>query len=287
MLALVDRPAGRCSPGSATASRRAGFRSLRRAADERRVAFGARSSTAVLRRPLISVARRRRRPGRAGRPGAQPAHRAAGQRHDPAEPAVGQDLRRLQTAFPGTADHRRTSLVKADDVQHGRAVRGRSPTLSAQAIATGQFDDADHVDYKPDGTVALSRSRSRAPAPTQAVDRGTARRCEDDRPATVGELDGADVGVTGPTAKSKDFNDQMKHAAPLGLRVRAAARVRAACWSRSGRSSSRSRRSLLNLLSVGAAYGVLRARLPGRLGRGAARLHAERRHRRGCRSSCS
>ena len=34
-------------------------------------------------------------------------------------------------------------------------------------------------------------------------------------PATVGKLDGADVGVTGGRRASSDSNRQMKHAAPF------------------------------------------------------------------------
>jgi uncharacterized membrane protein YdfJ with MMPL/SSD domain len=75
-------------------------------------------------------------------------------------------------------------------------------------------------------------------------------------PATLGAVAGAEVGVTGETAQSKDFNDQMKTVAPLvfafvllfafGLMLVSFRSLVIA-----------TKAVVLNLLSVGAAYGIL------------------------------
>ena len=75
-------------------------------------------------------------------------------------------------------------------------------------------------------------------------------------PATVGKLDGADVGVTGNTAKQKDANGQMKHAAPFVFAfVLTLAFLLMLLTFRSVVVAIKA--VLLNLLSVAAAYGVL------------------------------
>jgi uncharacterized membrane protein YdfJ with MMPL/SSD domain len=75
-------------------------------------------------------------------------------------------------------------------------------------------------------------------------------------PPTLGALPNAEVAVTGTTAQAKDFNDQMKTAAPL---VFAFVLLFAFCLMLlSFRSLVIAAKAiLLNLLSIGAAYGVL------------------------------
>src|SRR5438034_1312566 len=75
-------------------------------------------------------------------------------------------------------------------------------------------------------------------------------------PATVGKLDGADVGVTGNTAGQKDTNGQMKHAAPFVFAfVLTLAFLLMLVTFRSVVVATKA--VLLNLLSVAAAYGAL------------------------------
>src|SRR5207244_7622352 len=75
-------------------------------------------------------------------------------------------------------------------------------------------------------------------------------------PATVGKLDGAEVGVTGPTANEKDSNGQMKHAAPFVFAfVLTLAFLLMLLTFRSVVIAIKA--VLLNLLSVAAAYGAL------------------------------
>jgi uncharacterized membrane protein YdfJ with MMPL/SSD domain len=75
-------------------------------------------------------------------------------------------------------------------------------------------------------------------------------------PVTVGSVPGAVVGVTGETAQSKDFNDQMKTVAPLVFGfVLLFAFVLMLLSFRSLVIAAKT--IVLNLLSVGAAYGIL------------------------------
>jgi uncharacterized membrane protein YdfJ with MMPL/SSD domain len=79
---------------------------------------------------------------------------------------------------------------------------------------------------------------------------------EDIVPETVGALPGAEVGVTGFTAQSKDFNEQMRSSAPLVFGfVLLFAFVLMLVSFRSIVIAGKA--VILNLLSVGAAYGVL------------------------------
>ena len=86
---------------------------------------------------------------------------------------------------------------------------------------------------------------------------------EDVVPATVGQLPAPRSAVTGFTAGSKDFNDVMRSHLPLVFAfVLALAFILLLVTFRSIVIPIKA--IVLNLLSVGAAYGVLEARLPGR-----------------------
>jgi RND superfamily putative drug exporter len=77
-------------------------------------------------------------------------------------------------------------------------------------------------------------------------------------PETVGRLTGAEVGVTGPTAQAKDGNDQVARAAPLVLAFVLTLALALVLLLVTFRSIVVAVKAvLLNLLSVGAAYGVL------------------------------
>ena len=89
------------------------------------------------------------------------------------------------------------------------------------------------------------------------------------------------------TAETKDYNDLIKGRAPLVFAfVLTLAFLLLLVTFRSIVIPIKA--IVLNLLSVGAAYGVLVLGLPGRPRREAARLQVQRRRRRaGCRCSCS
>ena len=164
--------------------------------------------------------------------------------------------------------------------------RPAAPSAAPTGSSTGPVDvEPAPTARSPRSTIPIGRQRQRR------TSRRGARRtsASDARPGDVRRASpGAEVDVGGDAA------------AVEGLQRR--------CWPSACRSCSRSSSALafllllvtfrsivvpikaivLNLLSVGAAYGVLVAGLPARLGRVAARLPLQRRRSApGCRCSCS
>ncbi len=161
---------------------------------------------------------------------------------------------KITKAFPGEANSAQV-LVKTDNA-HSAAVTTAISDLKRQAIATGQFSSPTHVDYSDDGTIAVVSLSMQG----DGVDDKALAALQTLRhtiiPATVGRLDGADVGVTGNTAGQKDANGQMKHAAPFVFAfVLTLAFLLMLLTFRSVVVAIKA--VLLNLLSVGAAYGAL------------------------------
>ena len=208
----------------------------------------------VLRRPLVSAVARGGRAARARRTGAADAHARARHRDAPAEPLRGQDLQQAAEGVPRRAESGEV-LVKASTTDARGAAR-RSPTSSGRRSQPGSFHQPDQrrreqgaddrpIDLPIDGK---ARTRSRTP-PLETLR-------DDVIPATVGTLDGADVGVTGTTANPKDSNSPMKHAAPFVFAfVLAFAFLLMLVTFRSVVIAVKA--VVLNLLSVAAAYGVL------------------------------
>ncbi len=161
---------------------------------------------------------------------------------------------KLQKAFPGDVSSARV-MVKTNDV-HRPAVTTTIADLERRAISTGQFFTPTNVDYSVDGTIALV-SIAMQGAGTDSKSLTALETLRDTViPATVGKLDGADVGVTGTTAQEKDSNAQMKHAAPLVFAfVLVLAFLLMLLTFRSVVIAIKA--VLLNLLSVAAAYGAL------------------------------
>ena len=129
--------------------------------------------------------------------------------------------------------------------------------LREQAIETGLMNDP--VDY--DRQSRRNRRRDhdpdgRATAPTtRSVAALTALR-DELIPATLGQVEGADTYVTGMTAGSQDFDEQMSELAPLVFAfVLGLAFLLLMVTFRSIVIALKA--IVLNLLSVGAAYGVL------------------------------
>jgi RND superfamily putative drug exporter len=161
---------------------------------------------------------------------------------------------KLSKAFPGDQIPA-IVMVKTDDV-NAPAVQSAIEQLERQAAASGKFIDNPSVDYNRNGTiatVALPITGTGNDATSEAALR-TLR--EDIVPATVGALPDADVGVTGMTAQSTDFNGQMKHAAPFVFAfVLGFAFILLLMTFRSIVIAIKA--VVLNLLSVAAAYGVI------------------------------
>jgi len=165
-----------------------------------------------------------------------------------------QALRHIEAAFPGgpaPAD----VVVQARDVSSPATARAIAE-LERRALATGKMLEPISTDVNSRRDVAVvsiplvgdgTDSRSYA-ALTQLRDEVI--------PATVGRVPGARADVTGLTAQSKDFNDQMKASAPLVFAfVLTMAFILLLVTFRSVVIPLKA--IVLNLLSVGAAYGVL------------------------------
>jgi uncharacterized membrane protein YdfJ with MMPL/SSD domain len=165
-----------------------------------------------------------------------------------------QTFNKIDKAFPGK-EVGATVMVKADDVNRP-AVKSAIADLRKQALATGQFHNPTDVQYNEHGTIALV-SLAIAGGGQDAKSNAALETLRDTViPATVGGIPGADVGVSGQTAQTKDFNDQMKGSAPLVFAfVLGFAFILLLKTFRSIVIALKA--IVLNLLSVGAAYGAL------------------------------
>jgi uncharacterized membrane protein YdfJ with MMPL/SSD domain len=161
---------------------------------------------------------------------------------------------RLQAAFPGGAVPA-TTVIKAKDVTTPE-VQDAIQQLHDQALATGQLSEPSGVEVSPDKTVAVVALSVKGSGTDAASQRSLEVLRSDVVPATVGKVRGAEVAVTGLTAGSKDFIDTMKAHAPLVfLFVLGLAFILLLVTFRSIVVPIKA--IVLNLLSVGSAYGVL------------------------------
>jgi uncharacterized membrane protein YdfJ with MMPL/SSD domain/dienelactone hydrolase len=161
---------------------------------------------------------------------------------------------KIQKVFPG-GEIPANVVIKAANVRSPQ-VQEAIGQLEWRALASGQMHDPITVDVNKAGTVAVvnipvdGEGTDAASEAALATLRGTII------PDTVGALEGAEVAVAGETAGSKDFNDQMKSAAPfVFVFVLAFAFVLLLVSFRSIVIPIKA--ILLNLLSVAAAYGAL------------------------------
>jgi RND superfamily putative drug exporter len=165
-----------------------------------------------------------------------------------------QTYNRIQEAFPGS-EIPAGVVVQAADVT-APAVQEAIGQLEWRALATGQMHEPITVDMNEGGTVAtiaIPVDGTGMDAPSEAA---LATLREDIVPTTVGALPNAEVGVTGMTAQSKDFNDKLGSVAPLvfgfvlllafGLMLFAFRSLVIAV-----------KAIILNLISIAAAYGVM------------------------------
>ena len=168
---------------------------------------------------------------------------------------VMQTYDRMDAAFPGGGVPAEV-VVKADDVT-APEVQQAIKDLKREALATGQLNEPTDVEISPDKTVATVDLAVRGSGTDAASEKSLAVLRDDVVPATVGRLQGAEVAVTGFTAGSKDFNDVMKSHLPLVFAfVLSLAFILLLVTFRSIVVPIKA--IVLNLLSVGAAYGVLK-----------------------------
>jgi uncharacterized membrane protein YdfJ with MMPL/SSD domain len=165
-----------------------------------------------------------------------------------------QTLDRIDAAFPGGSVPA-SVVVKAKDVT-APEVQGAIKQLHDKAIATGQLSEPSGVDVSPDRTVAIVSLSVKGKGTDAASDHSIDVLRNDVVPATVGRLANAEVAVNGMTAGSKDFLDTMKSHLPIVfLFVLSLAFILLLVTFRSIVVPIKA--IILNLLSVGSAYGLL------------------------------
>jgi uncharacterized membrane protein YdfJ with MMPL/SSD domain len=172
----------------------------------------------------------------------------------PKDTPVIKTFNRITAAFPGEKASA-TVAVKAADVTKPE-VAGGIKLLEAQAAGTKVAIDSTDVDISKDKTVAQVNIPIAGKGTDEPSMTALAKIRDDLVPATVGKVRGVEAVVGGDTAVTKDYNDMVKQNAPivfafvLGLAFLLLL------------STFRSlvipiKAIVLNLLSVGAAYGVL------------------------------
>src|SRR4051795_966132 len=163
-------------------------------------------------------------------------------------------LDRIDAAFPGGSVPA-SVVVKAKDVTTPE-VQSAIKQLHDQAIATGQLSEPSNVDVNPAKTVAVVNLSVKGNGTDAASNHSIEVLRSDVVPATVGKLAGAEAVVSGPTASSKDFLDTMKSPLPIVFAfVLSLAFILLLVTFRSIVVPIKA--IVLNLLSVGAAYGIL------------------------------
>jgi uncharacterized membrane protein YdfJ with MMPL/SSD domain len=161
---------------------------------------------------------------------------------------------RIQAAFPGGPIPAQV-VVSADDVRSPEAAAGIND-LRARAAASPSFEqpittrvNRDHTVEEVDIPIAGDGSDAKSTAALAELRNQLI-------PATIGQVPGATADVTGYTASSTDFNDTMKSHAPIVfIFVLSAAFLLLLFTFRSIVIPITA--IVLNLLSVGAAYGVM------------------------------
>jgi RND superfamily putative drug exporter len=173
----------------------------------------------------------------------------------PRDLPIMQTYDRLQAAFPG-APVPAMVVVRAADVD-APAVRGGIEELRRAAVATGTMAEPVSTTVNPAGTLAVVGIPMQGTGTDEAsnaaleVLRGTVV------PQTIGQVPGVRVDVTGITAQSQDFTSSMRSHLPLVFAfVLGLAFLLLLVTFRSVVIPVKA--IALNLLSVGASYGVLK-----------------------------
>jgi RND superfamily putative drug exporter len=145
--------------------------------------------------------------------------------------------------------------VQADDVTDP-AIQAGIKDLTTKALATDQMSGPVSTRISPDRHVAIVDIPLQGDGTDTASDHALATLRDDVIPSTIGKVHGARADVTGITAGSKDFNDRVAGRLPIVFAfVLGLAFVLLLVTFRSIVVPLKA--IALNLLSVGAAYGVL------------------------------
>jgi RND superfamily putative drug exporter len=178
---------------------------------------------------------------------------------------------RIQAAFPG-AQTPADVVVRADDVT-APAVRKAIAALERRALASGRMSQPIQTRINAEHTVATISIPLQGDGNNDASKRALATLRDEVVPATLGQTAGVEVAVAGQTAGTSDFNETMKSHMPLVFGfVLALVFLLLLATFRSIVIPVKA--VLLNLLSVGAAYGVLVAIFQHRWAEGVLGFHS-------------
>jgi RND superfamily putative drug exporter len=160
----------------------------------------------------------------------------------------------LSDAFPGGAEPA-VVAIRADDVRTDE-VQSAIAALRSRALASGRINAPVNVEASRDNTVATVEFALAGNGSDDESKAALATLRDEILPATVGGVDGVEYAVTGSTASQVDWTASMRRTAPLvfafvllfafGLLLVSFRSIVIAL-----------KAILLNLLSVGAAYGIL------------------------------
>ncbi len=190
-------------------------------------------------------------------------------------------FQRVQRAFPGSQTPA-VLVVKAKDVTTPQYLRAYSE-FQQRARATGLLYPPFHVNVSADKTVARVDFSIAGNGDNQASIKALNALRNHVIPPVARTLPGVSVAVTGATAGTQDFNNQMKSRIPFVFAfVLGLAFVLLLMTFRSIVIPIKS--ILLNLLSVGAAYGILVAIFQNHWAEG--RSSAEAEHTIGLKRAC-
>ena len=161
---------------------------------------------------------------------------------------------RLQEAFPGGPQPAYV-VVRAPDV-HGPALRRAFAELRRRALASGEMHAPISARFARDGHSAVVAIPLAGSGTDSRSEHALATLREELVPQTVGRVSGVETAVGGLTAESRDFNELLKARAPLVFAfVLGLAFLLLTAAFRSVVVAAKA--VVLNLLSVGAAYGLL------------------------------
>jgi uncharacterized membrane protein YdfJ with MMPL/SSD domain len=166
----------------------------------------------------------------------------------PHDMPIMQTYERIQSAFPG-GPLPALAVVQADDVTAAPVQKGIE---ELKATASGPTD----VTVSPDKSVAIVSLPLPGNGTDERSDTALIKLRDTTIPQTIGKVPGTETNVTGMTAGSKDFNDKMNSRLPIVFAfVLGLAFLLLLVTFRSVIVPLKA--IVLNLLSVGAAYGIL------------------------------
>jgi RND superfamily putative drug exporter len=165
-----------------------------------------------------------------------------------------QTYNRVNEAFPGGSDPAEV-VVKADDI-NAPEVRDALAAFRERAVSSGASRGPVEIKLHDERNVAFVYVPLVGGSDLDKAGASLDKLRDEVRPATLGKVDGVEAPITGQVAGSKDFNDQLVGSVvPVFVFVVLFAFVLMLLSFRSLTVAVTS--IVLNLLSVGAAYGIL------------------------------